>query len=106
MTLTPDLGEVGEIPVLNGMEKFITADSGGGAINLLLSKGNQDKVTQIVEINENIEAPVLTGDIIGNVKFMSGEKKLGELPVYSANTVERVTFFNALVLLISMAIIP
>ena len=106
VTLTPDLGEVGEIPVLNGMEKFITADSGGGAINLLLSKGNQDKVTQIVEINENIEAPVLTGDIIGNVKFMSGEKKLGELPVYSANTVERVTFFNALVLLISMAIIP
>ena len=106
VTLTPDLGEVGEIPVLNGMEKFITADSGGGAINLLLSKGNQDKVTQIVEINENIEAPVLTGDIIGNVKFMSGEKKLGELPVYSANTVEKVTFFNALVLLISMAIAP
>lgn len=106
VTLTPDLQEVGEIPVLKGMEKFITADSGGGAINLLLSKGNQEKVTQIVEINENIEAPVLTGDIIGSVKFMSGEKQLGELPVYSANTVEKVTFFNALVLLISMAIAP
>lgn len=106
VTLTPNLGEVGEIPVLKGMEKFITADSGGGEINLLLSKGKQEEVTQTVEINENIEAPVLTGDVIGSVKFMLDGKQVGELPVYSANTVERVTFFNALALLISSAIAP
>lgn len=106
VTLTPNLGEVGEIPVLKGMEKFITADSGGGEINLLLSKGKQEEVTQTVELNENIEAPVLTGDVIGSVKFMLDGKQVGELPVYSANTVERVTFFNALALLISSAIAP
>ena len=106
VTLTPNLGEVGEIPVLKGMEKFITADSGGGEINLLLSKGKQEEVTQTVEINENIEAPVLTGDIIGSVKFVLDGKQVGELPVYSANTVEKVTFFNALALLISSAIAP
>lgn len=106
VTLTPNLGEVGEFPVLKGMEKFITADSGGGEINLLLSKGKQEEVTQTVEINENIEAPVLTGDIIGSVKFVLDGKQVGELPVYSANTVEKVTFFNALALLISSAIAP
>lgn len=106
VTVTPNLGEVGEIPVLKGMEKFITADSGGGEINLLLSKGKQEEVTQTVEINENIEAPVLTGDIIGSVKFVLDGKQVGELPVYSANTVEKVTFFNALALLISSAIAP
>lgn len=106
VTLTPNLGEVGEIPVLKGMEKFITADSGGGEINLLLSKGKQEEVTQTVELNENIEAPVLTGDVIGSVKFMLDGKQVGELPVYSANTVEKVTFFNALSLLISSAIVP
>lgn len=106
VTLTPNLGEIGEIPVLKGMEKFITADSGGGEINLLLSKGKQEEVTQTVEINENIEAPVLTGDIIGSVKFVLDGKQVGELPVYSANTVEKVTFFNALALLISSAIAP
>lgn len=106
VTLTPNLGEVGKIPVLKGMEKFITADSGGGEINLLLSKGKQEEVTQTVEINENIEAPVLTGDIIGSVKFVLDGKQVGELPVYSANTVEKVTFFNALALLISSAIVP
>ena len=106
VTLTPNLGEVGEIPVLKGMEKFITAASGGGEINLLLAKGKQEEVTQTVEINENIEAPVLTGDIIGSVKFVLDGKQVGELPVYSANTVEKVTFFNALALLISSAIAP
>ena len=59
-----------------------------------------------MEINENIEAPVLTGDIIGSVKFVLDGKQVGELPVYSANTVEKVTFFNALALLISSAIVP
>ena len=106
VTLTPNLGEVGKIPVLKGMEKFITADSGGGEINLLLSKGKQEEVTQTVEINENIEAPVLTGDIIGSVKLVLDGKHVGELPVYSAYTVEKVTFFNALALLISSAIAP
>lgn len=105
-TLSPELKDVGEIPVSKGMEKFISADSGGGSIDLLLSKGKQDEITQTVEIKEDIEAPVLVGDVIGSVKFFSEGKQIGELPIYSANTVERVTFLNALALILSSAILP
>ena len=106
VSLTPDLNNVGKIPISKGMEGFITTDSGGGAIDLLLPKGKQDEITQTIEIKENIEAPVTAGDVIGSVKFLSDGKQLGELPIYSANTVEKVTFFNALGLIISSAIIP
>jgi len=106
LTLTPDLNNVGEIPVSKGMEKFISVDAGGGELSLLMPKGKQDEITQTVEIKENIEAPVAVGDVIGSVKFLSDGKQLGELPIYSANTVEKVTFFNALGLIISSAIIP
>ena len=103
-TLTPDLKDIKEIPVSKGMQKFISADSRGGAVNLLLPKGKQDEITQTVEIKGNIEAPVSTGDVIGSVKFFSGETLLSELPIYSANTVERVGFFNALTIILSSAI--
>lgn len=105
-TLTPDLKDVKEISVSKGMQDFISVDSKGKSINLLLPKGKQAEITQTVEIKENIEAPVLTDDIIGSVKFYSGETLLGELPIYSANTVEKVGFFNALTLILSSAIQP
>jgi len=104
--LTPDLKDVGNIPVLKGMEKEISVDIGGGEVNLLLPKGKQDEITQIIEIKENIEAPVLVGDVIGSVKFMLEDKQIGELPLYSANEVERVNFLNAFGLIFASATLP
>ena len=57
-----------------------------------------------MEIKENIEAPVLTGDVIGKVVFLLDGKEIGELPIYSANTVEKVNFLNALGLILSNAL--
>lgn len=104
--LTPELKDAGNIPVSKGMEKQISVDCGAGEVKLLLPKGKQDEITQTVEIKENIEAPVLTGDIIGSVKFMLDGKQIGELPLYSANTVERVTFLNAFGLIFTSAARP
>ncbi|MBO5105908.1 MAG: D-alanyl-D-alanine carboxypeptidase [Clostridia bacterium] len=104
--LTPDIKDIESIPVLKGMEKQISVDLGGGEVKLLLPKGKQDEITQTVEINENIEAPVLVGDVIGSVKFMLDGKQIGELPLYSANEVERVTFLNAFGLIFTSATKP
>lgn len=104
--LTPDLKDVGNISVLKGVEKEISVDIGGGEVNLLLPKGKQDEITQIIEIKENIEAPVLVGDVIGSVKFMLEDKQIGELPLYSANEVERVNFLNAFGLIFASATLP
>ena len=104
--LTPELKNLGNIPVLKGMKKQISADSGGGEVNLLLPKGKQDEIVQTVEIKENIEAPVLVGDVIGSVKFTLDGKQIGELPIYSANEVEKVDFLNAFGLIFAASSAP
>lgn len=103
LSLTPELKDFGAIPILKGMQKNIAADCKGGTVSLLLPKGKQGEITEKVELNENIEAPVKTGDLIGKVVFSLDGKEVGELPLFSANTVEKVTFLNALALIITCA---
>ena len=104
--LSPDLKDIESIPVLKGMEKQISVDSQGGEVKLLLPKGKQNEITQLVEINESVEAPVAVGDVIGLVKFTLDGKQIGELPIYSANEVERVNFLNAFGLIFTSATMP
>lgn len=104
-TLSADLSKVGAIPVKKGMEKKITVES-TGTVDLLMEKGKADEITQIVSLPEQVEAPVLTGDTLGSVRFMLGEKEVGEVPIISANTVERVTFLNAFTTLLAAALKP
>ena len=104
--LTPNLKDISSISVTKGMKKQISVDSGVGEVKLLLPKGKQDEITQTVEIKESIEAPVLVGDVIGSVKFMLDGKQIGELPIYSANEVERVNFLNAFGLIFASSAMP
>ena len=103
VSLAPELKDFENIEISKGMQKNISADCNGEAIDLLLPKGKQKDVTQNIEINESIEAPIKTGDVIGKAVFSLDGKQIGELPIYSANTVEKVTFLNALSLIIASA---
>lgn len=104
-TLSADLSEVSPIPVTKGMEQQITVEA-TGTVDLLMEKGKADEITQLITLPEQIEAPVLTGDTVGTVRFMLGETEVGEVPLLSANTVERVTFFNAFTTLLAAALAP
>lgn len=104
-SLGADLSEAGTVPVKKGMRNAVTPEA-TGKVDLLLEKGKTDQVTQQIELSEQLEAPVLTGDEIGRVKFMLGGKQVGELPITSANTVEKITFFNSLATLFSAALQP
>lgn len=104
-TLSADLKDVQPIRVKKGMAAAVTPES-TATVNVLLEKGNQEKITQIIDLPEELQAPVLTGDQLGTVKFMLGEKQIGELPILSANTVEEITFMNAFTSLLEAALTP
>ena len=104
--LTPNLKDVEKIPVLKGLKNFVTADCSGKWVDLLIDKGSADKITQTIEIKENITAPILAGDIIGNVTFSLNGKKVGEVPILAAEEVKELDFFNSLTTLLYTAIKP
>lgn len=104
-SISADLSEYKSIKVNKGMADSITPEA-PATFNVLLEKGKQDKITQKISLPTELDAPVLTGDKIGTATFMLGDKKLGELPILSANTVEKITFLNAFTVLLQSALMP
>lgn len=104
-SLEVDLSNYQSIEVNKGMADSITPEV-TRTFDVLLEKGNQDKVTQKIDLPTELDAPVITGDKIGIATFMLGDKKLGEVPILSANTVEKATFLNAFTLLLQSALMP
>jgi len=104
-SLEVDLSNYQSIEVNKGMADSIIPEV-TRTFDVLLEKGNQDKVTQKIDLPTELDAPVITGDKIGIATFMLGDKKLGEVPILSANTVEKATFLNAFTLLLQSALMP
>ena len=65
----------------------------------VVEKGIVESITQRVELQEGLEAPVEQGQIIGRVVVEADGKPLGEYPVTAAAGVERMTWGRALALL-------
>jgi D-alanyl-D-alanine carboxypeptidase (penicillin-binding protein 5/6) len=65
----------------------------------VVEKNLVESITQRVELQERLEAPVQQGQIIGRVVVEAGGKQLGEYPVTAADSVERMTWSRALALL-------
>jgi len=104
VNLVPELKDFENIPIEKGMKNKISADWSGDSIAMLLPKGKQGEITQTVELNKNITAPIKVGDKIGKVIFWLDGKSVGEIPIFSANKVEKITFLNALGLILTNAL--
>lgn len=69
-----------------------TADDGNLTIvnrdPLTLSLKNGTEVTPVAECEHILFPPVMEGDECGRINFISGEKIVGSLPLYAAETVE------------------
>lgn len=104
-SITADISDMGPIEILKGVEKTITPES-EGKVELLMKKGLQDKVERQIIIDENITAPITAGDKIGSVKLMLEGEEVGEIPITSANTVEKISFFNSFVRMLQAALCP
>lgn len=60
----------------------------------LIEKGKENQVTQTVEINSNIEAPIKKGDIIGKVVFSLDGSELSSTNLVSSSDVDKISLFT------------
>ena len=105
VNLKADMNGDNRIPVKKGMAKYATYEATGEA-NILLKKGKAGKIEQQIELDSDLKAPVLTGDVIGKVKFVSDKNTLAEVDITSASTVEAVNFMNCLFEIIKKLLCP
>lgn len=73
---------------------FGTTDSasvGYKSFGTVCAKSEAKNAERIVELPEKLEAPLKKGDVIGKVRYMSGEKELGSDDIYVLEDVDRIT---------------
>ncbi len=90
--ITPQ-SEKAEIPVKLGVADTVTAvPSGEDAV--LIDKGQKNQITQQVELEESVNAPVSRGQRLGTLYIKAGEQVLKEIPLVAEQAVEKLTFLQ------------
>ncbi|MBR4701537.1 MAG: D-alanyl-D-alanine carboxypeptidase [Oscillospiraceae bacterium] len=91
---TPDLDlDLSPIPVTLGKADSVSPllpDSSP----ILIRKSQQASITRQVELEEELEAPVLRGQVIGTLRVMAGDTLLKELPLTAEADVPRLSYWE------------
>lgn len=84
-----------EAHITGGVENTVTLCPEGG-LNVLLKKSDKGSITQSVQLNSEICAPIKKGDVIGTVTVYNGDTPLGEIELLAEKDVEKLSFFYLL----------
>lgn len=60
----------------------------------VIEKSKAANLRYELQLIEQVEAPILTGDPLGTLTVYSGEERITEVPITAAETVERLTTFG------------
>lgn len=92
---SPNIPEnIGKIEVINGEQDFVEMSVVEKVENLLILKENQ--VVEEIIIPENIVAPILEGDKIGELVYKCGENTIGKLDIIAKCKVDELSFSTVL----------
>ena len=86
-------GEVREVVIKKGIESMAMAVYADD-LNLLLSKGNKDKVKREIRVLKSIAAPVKKGQRIGEVIYKVDGNEIGRIDLVCDREVEKVSFIK------------
>lgn len=60
----------------------------------LINKENSSKITSEIQMNEFSTAPIKKGEIVGKVIYKLNDEIIGENPIYCAENIDKITFFE------------
>lgn len=95
ITIKEESQIAGVIPVLQGIESevecYIEKDS-----TFLIKKDDEENIERVVDIEEQLTAPVQEGILVGSVTYILNGEKLGEVDIFTSSSVEKASFFELL----------
>ncbi len=83
-----------KVPVIGGESETVVPYI-QGTTEILLKKGEFEKLEQIVDLAEDLEAPVAENQKIGSVRFMLSGKCVEEFSVLAQEEVKKLTFYTS-----------
>ncbi len=82
-----------ELPINKGIEPNINAileDDAG----ILIQKGQDKNIEQILELPDIISSPVKQGQILGNIKYLLDGEEIGKVNIIAEKNIDRITAFS------------
>ncbi len=91
---TPDLSALPEsLPVIMGKETAVSPVI-EGADSIVVEKERADALQIRIELPEKLEAPIVEGQRIGQLKVLDGTQERMCLPITAGATIQRMDFFD------------
>lgn len=90
---------VGAAPVKKGANEKVSAVL-SSPLCAIIDKGSENKVIMDINLNENLYAPILKGEVIGKAKCMLDDKVIAECDLLAKDEVKRMTFMQTYVKLL------
>lgn len=78
------------VPLKKGVKKSLSVAAGDN-LNVLLPKTVKGNVERAVSLNNDLTAPVKKGAVIGTVTVTLSGEQLGEIPLFAAEDVEKLS---------------
>ena len=88
-----DMENIADVTVLYGKNEKITPQIVEQK-NILIKKGDENKITSEIDVCVDVEAPVEKGQRLGTIVFKCNNKILSEVPLISPQKVERYDLFH------------
>ncbi len=96
----PKSDTVYSLKVWGGKEAHVKCEASSNAI--LLKKGEQNKIEEITELPESLNAPVKKGDIVGKIKYVVGDTTVAESEIKVMEDVKKATAIDRLLDILSL----
>lgn len=84
--------DLGTIKVLGGSKDYVSIKFDD--YNTLENKGNEDKITYEIVIDENAVAPIKKGDVVGKVNYFFNREIIGSSDIYCTETIDKISFWQ------------
>ncbi len=80
-----------DIKVIKGVKKLVPIEN-EAISSVLVPMNGEDNIKVNAKIKKEIKAPILEGDVVGNLEIVSGDKVLQRCKVYATEDVAEISF--------------
>ena len=91
-----EMPQLEPVKVNNAKQDMLSLEYADDFSYMSMDKINQEEITKDIKLNENIEAPVTKGDVIGTLEYNYKGNVIGTVDIIAADNIEKAGYVDML----------
>ena len=85
-----EMASLGTLPVRGGVRDVCPVSS--REISLLMDKADAKNIVKQIDLDERLTAPVLKGEVVGEISYYVGDRKIGSSQIVADEAIDKIGF--------------